>query len=158
VTVVSDTGPLNYLLLIEAIDLVPALYGPLLVPDVVAADLRHPGAPAAVRSWISRPPAWASLERTAGPLNIPGLDPGEEATLSLAQERHIALLLMDERKGRQAATARGLRVTGTLGVVEAAAARGLISLPDALRRLQQTSFRATPALYEALLVRSRTVK
>jgi predicted nucleic acid-binding protein len=44
-------------------------------------------------------------------------------------------------------------VTGTLGVLEEAARRGLLNLPDALARLQQTSFRASPTLLRLLLER-----
>jgi predicted nucleic acid-binding protein len=62
-------------------------------------------------------------------------------------------LLMDERKGRREAIARGLTVTGTLNILETAAGQGLIDLPQAIKRLQRTSFRASPELIREILKR-----
>jgi predicted nucleic acid-binding protein len=50
------------------------------------------------------------------------------------------LLLIDEVAGRAEAKRRQLRVTGTLGVLRAAAERGLVNVPDLLERLKATSF------------------
>lgn len=60
------------------------------------------------------------------------------------------MLLLGEARARQAAIQRGLHVVGTLGVLDRAAARGLIDFQDALRRLRHTTFRATPRLLEGL--------
>jgi predicted nucleic acid-binding protein len=46
-----------------------------------------------------------------------------------------------------------LAVTGTLGVLELAARRGLIDLASALTRLKTTNFRYPPAMMDALLAR-----
>jgi predicted nucleic acid-binding protein len=48
--VVADTGPLNYLVLIGAIDLLPKLFETVLVPQAVCDELCHRVAPAAVRA------------------------------------------------------------------------------------------------------------
>ncbi len=45
-------------------------------------------------------------------------------------------------------------VTGTIGILEAAAARGLIDLADALAKLRQTNARLEPGLIEGALERS----
>jgi predicted nucleic acid-binding protein len=50
---------------------------------------------------------------------------------------------------RQAATLCGLAVIGTLGLLEQAAARGSIDLPQTLERLQRTNARVDPKLVEA---------
>jgi len=42
---------------------------------------------------------------------------------------------------------------GTLGLLDRAAAAGLIDLQDALTRLRQTTFRASPKLLEVLAKR-----
>lgn len=49
------------------------------------------------------------------------LDPGERAAIALAQSERGALLLIDETAGRIEASRRGIRNTGTLGVLRAAA-------------------------------------
>src|SRR5216684_571006 len=48
--VVADTGPLNYLVLIEAIDVLPRLFEQILVPAAVYDELAHADAPAPVRA------------------------------------------------------------------------------------------------------------
>jgi hypothetical protein len=54
--VVADTGPLNYLILIEAADVLPNLFSQILIPQAVYDELAHAEAPAAVRSFIARTP------------------------------------------------------------------------------------------------------
>ncbi len=57
--VVSDTTPLNYLILIGQIDLLPRLYGQVIVPTTVVHELKHLRAPESVRSWMASPhPGW----------------------------------------------------------------------------------------------------
>jgi len=54
----------------------------------------------------------------------------------LAQLLGADLLLIDEALGRAEARRRSLRVTGTLGILRAAAERGLIHVPETLARLR----------------------
>jgi predicted nucleic acid-binding protein len=68
------------------------------------------------------------------------------------------LLLIDEDSGRREALRRALTVTGTLGVLERAAVRGLIDLPSALARLQTTTFWVKHALIQDLLARDTARK
>jgi hypothetical protein len=53
ILVVADTGPLRYLIVIEAIGLLPRLYDRVIIPSEVLAELRHPNAPLAVKTWAS---------------------------------------------------------------------------------------------------------
>jgi predicted nucleic acid-binding protein len=48
---------------------------------------------------------------------------------------------VDDRLARRIAVQRGLRITGTVGILEIAAHRGLLDLPSALQKLRQTNFR-----------------
>ncbi|MBL8175160.1 MAG: DUF3368 domain-containing protein [Bryobacterales bacterium] len=73
----------------------------------------------------------------------------------MAEELHAALLLIDDRIGAQVALSRGLTITGTFGVLVEAAQGGLIQIEVALRKLQETNFRATPGLYERALEMAR---
>jgi hypothetical protein len=54
--VVADTGPLNYLVLIEAIELLPKLFEKVFAPEAVRAELLDQDAPAVVRAWAAQPP------------------------------------------------------------------------------------------------------
>ena len=56
VIVVSDTSPVNYLVLIGHADLIHRLFDRVVVPEAVVKELVHPCAPKTVREWIqSRP-------------------------------------------------------------------------------------------------------
>jgi predicted nucleic acid-binding protein len=49
--VVADTTPLNYLVIIGHIELLPALYQSVLIPQEVHRELQRPGTPPTVRAW-----------------------------------------------------------------------------------------------------------
>jgi predicted nucleic acid-binding protein len=60
------------------------------------------------------------------------------------------LLLMDDRKAVSAAEGKGLRVTGTLGVLDLVAGQGLVDFAKAVEDLERTNFRRTEALLAKL--------
>jgi len=68
------------------------------------------------------------------------LDPGERAAIALAEKIRADLILIDETDGRTEALRRNFRVTGTLGVLRAAAVEGLVDVRSVLNRLAATSF------------------
>jgi predicted nucleic acid-binding protein len=150
-SVVSDTSPLNYLILTGLDRILPALFARVAVPQAVFDELCSPGAPETVRAWLAAPPGWFEVRavRPADPA-LALLDPGEREAITLAEELRAGLVLLDEARARRTATQRGLRVVGTLGLLDRAATRGLIDLGDALRRLSQTTFRASPKLLQSL--------
>jgi predicted nucleic acid-binding protein len=152
--VVADTSPLNYLVLIQQIELLPALFEKVHLPQTVKDELGHEEAPAPVRRWIARQPVWVeivpSTSETGEPILL-GLDAGERDAITLAIRIGADLILMDERGGVAAARTLGLAVTGTLGILDLAARRRLIDLKDAVERLRTTSFRCRPEVLEALL-------
>ncbi len=59
--VVADTGPLHYLVLIEAIEVLPRLFEQILVPAAVYDELAHADAPAPVRAFTAQKPAWLEV-------------------------------------------------------------------------------------------------
>jgi len=153
-TVVSDTSPLNYLILIGLDEILHQLFGRVLLPGAVFDELGSSGAPEKVRAWISAPPEWIEVRRLPSPgPELAHLDPGEREAIGLAAQIGPSLLLLDEARARDAAIHRGLHVVGTLGLLDRAAAAGLIDLQDALTRLRQTTFRASPKLLEVLAKR-----
>ncbi len=152
--VISDTSPLNYLVLIEEIELLPRLYGQITLPGAVHQELQHPATPARVMAWAQNLPAWASVETPQYAPVVAGLGRGESEAIALALQHNAALVLIDERRGRNYAVEQGLAVTGTLGILEAAARRGLVNLPIAVSRLRTTSFRASPAAWKAFQERT----
>jgi predicted nucleic acid-binding protein len=142
--VVSDTTPLNYLILIDTVHVLPTLFGRVYTPSAVMQELSHPKTPEAVRAWVSSPPEWLTVQ---DPLQTdPGLklDPGEAAAIALAEELNADWVLLDERKGSRAAESRGLRVAGTLGIIEEAGAKDLLDYEHTRNRLvDETTFYVT---------------
>ena len=155
--VVSDTSPVCYLLLLGHIELLPILFGHILIPEAVAIELGHPEADPLIRAWIESPPAWLGIAKPspAKPEDLAQLDPGEREAIHLAEELQADFIILDDLKARQAAKARGLKITGLLGILARAAERELISLPEVVERLRRTSFRADLRLLENLLERGR---
>ena len=58
---------------------------------------------------------------------------------------------MDEREGVEEAVRLGLKVTGTLGVLDRAAEKELLDLTAVFARLRAANFRVTPTLLDRLL-------
>lgn len=150
--VVADTSPINYLLLIDQLDLLPRLFQQVIVPDVVRDEMLDPSAPLVLRQWIANPPPWLvvqTVSRIDETLNA--LDPGEQAAITLAQTLPADLLIIDERLGRRAASDRRIPIIGTLGILDDAAHQGFVELSDAIARLQQTNFRISRRIIQKLL-------
>jgi predicted nucleic acid-binding protein len=149
--VISDTSPLNYLVLTDLVRILPALFQRVLIPQAVFDELRSPQAPDEVKQWIAAAPDWLAVQSvvSASP-GLAHLDPGEREVVSLALHLKADLLLLDEAKGRQAARAHGFAVAGTLGLLDRAAARGLTDLSAAIERLKRTTFRVSPKVLNSL--------
>ena len=153
--VISDSSPLNYLILIGQADLLQKLYSRVLIPSAVHSELQRESTPPSVRQWMSHPPKW--LEIYAGAISddatLSRLGPGEKQAIILAEKLHAEAILIDERDGRRIAEGRHLTVIGTLQILSTAAENGLIDLPAALARLQMTSFRVSARLLKLFLDR-----
>jgi predicted nucleic acid-binding protein len=118
--VVSDATPLNYLVLINAVELLPRLFSAVLIPPAVAAELSSESAPSAVLDLMRMPPSWLKIVSPKHVDHSLGLDAGETEAIALAMELGIKPILMDERKGRRVATRHGFHTwhpgrTGTIG-------------------------------------------
>jgi len=153
--VVSDTGPINYLVLIGHIEVLPLLFHKIIMPLAVRDELMDPNAPSAVREWIISPPAWLEMRELPAHSfdddSLAGLGKGEREAITLAATLHADLLLMDDRAGVKAALRKGFDTTGTIGILNLAAKRGLLDLRDAFARLRRTSFRYPEDLIQNLL-------
>lgn len=156
--VVSDTSPLHYLILCGAETILARLFKQVVIPPTVFRELQQPNTPAAVRAWAGSLPNWAAVQ-TPKALDLKlDVDAGELEAICLAREIKAAAVLMDDRAGRNAAIHCGLSVIGTVGLLEQAAARGLLDLPQTMDRLRQTNARLDPALIQAALERDKARK
>ena len=156
--VVSDTSPLHYLILCGAETVLPRLFRQVVIPPTVFRELQQPNTPPLVQQWARSLPAWAAVQAPKT-LNLSlDIDAGELEAICLAREIKAAAVLMDDRAGRSAAIHCGLAVIGTIGLLEQAAARGLLELPATMERLRQTNARLDPDLIRAALERDKARK
>jgi predicted nucleic acid-binding protein len=153
VIVVADASPLRYLVWIDEVELIPALYGAVWIPPAAARELSQPATPVKVKRWIGAPPVWLHIRGPKGALGeFPSaLGAGECEAIALAEEIRADFLLIDDWAGRREAERRELTIQGTLGLLSFAAQNGLIDLPNAIARLRDTSFRASDELILSLL-------
>jgi predicted nucleic acid-binding protein len=145
--VVSDTTPLHYLILIGREFILEKLYGSIIVPPAVLAELTNSSAPARISTWAARPPNWVSV---ATPRCIPArfdsLDMGERQALALAKETMAGWILLDDKVARRFAEREKLKVKGTLGIVADAARANLLDFARTVEDLQRTSMHLDPDL------------
>ena len=156
--VVSDTSPLHYLTLCGAETMLPRLFRQVVIPPTVFRELQQPNTPPQVQQWARSLPAWAAVQAPKTLDLSLDLDAGELEAICLAREIKAAAVLMDDRAGRSAAVHCGLAVIGTIGLLEQAAARGMLALPDAMERLRKTNARLDPELIRAALERDKARK
>lgn len=155
--VVADTSPVNDLVLIGEIELLPRLYHQIVIPREVFSELRDTGAPPEVRAWAAHYPAWIEIRTAPGSATaLSELDEGEASAIALAELEADVLLLIDDAAGRLEASRRGIPNTGTLGVLRRAAIDGLTDLSLALDRLLKTNFRVSRSLVADLLAEDAT--
>lgn len=141
--VIADTSPLNYAVMIGIANALFGLYGQIVVPAAVHAELTSSGALAALRFWVQDQRDRISVRE----VNLPDdpelrcLDPGEAQAIFLAQQTPHSLLIIDERDGSAEARRRGINITGLLGVIRDGAIRGYLDFEDAVTKLKGTDFR-----------------
>lgn len=154
--IVADASPLIGLARIDLLSVLRTLYQTVLVPPQVLSELEvsgdRPGArrlaSAIADGWLSS----ASLTRTEGLISLQVLDPGEAEAVLLAEERPGCLLLIDDRRGRTVARARGISIIGIGGVLLVAKRERLIErLRPEVDRLADAGYRLSSALRERLL-------
>ncbi len=127
---VSNTGPLIALAKVDHLFLLKQLFGQVFIPPAVYRELLAKSGPetdaldSAFADFItitSPPPFPAEVEEATAHLG-----PGERQAIALAYDQK-ALLLIDERLGRETARRLGLSVSGTAGIIILAKRNGFIS-------------------------------
>ncbi len=156
---VSNTTPLRHLIAIEQEHLLPQLFGEIAVPLAVHAELTHSRTPKKVSQRITVPPDWYKIHEAPQVHGNPFptiLDRGEQEAILLAEYLSAEILLIDDRLGRSVALSRNIRISGTLGVLESADAKGFLGdFPGILKKLRVSGFFLAEALEQSLLLRHR---
>jgi len=155
IIVISDTSPINYLVLIGKQQILPILFSKIVIPGAVLRELQAAATPPEVRLWMASRPGWLEVKQPARPPepSLSHLDAGEREAIQLAEELKADLLIIDERAGREEALKRSLPVIGTLAILESAAERGLLDLALVLVELKAHNFFISPVLERDFLER-----
>ena len=128
--VVADSGPIIHLSRVGLLELLPALYGSVVVPRAVFHEVVHDGAGQPGSAELAGA-AWAEIVEhdPQDPLFLGFLQLlqlGESAAISIAYGRKAGLVLIDDNRARMAARSLQLAVKGTLGLLVLAKRRGHI--------------------------------
>ncbi len=126
--VVSDTSPLRALQALGRADLLQTIYGQVLVPPAVAAELAE-NAPG-IGPFLVSDHAFLSVQMPRDAARIvqlrDSLDIGESQALALALEVRADTVLIDEARGRRMAASLGLKTVGVLAILVQGKKLGLI--------------------------------
>lgn len=153
--IVSNTGPLVALAVLNRLDLLGLLFDDVLVPEAVHSELLAGGMnQAGIASYQQA--HWLTVSKLANaldPLLASVLDNGEASVIQLARERDIVRVLIDERKGRQIAReVYQLEVVGSARVLVEAKRRGhLASVEEALAAMRRHGYYLHEKIVAAIL-------
>lgn len=158
--IVADATVFRYLVLTEATDILPALFGTVLVPPAVVRELQHASTPVRVRIWWRTVPAWVRIQAPRLPPDpaLQHLGEGEQEAIRLMDEQQAPLLMTDDRDAYNTATARGIAVTRTLRVLEIAAEQNLLDLPTMIAQLRAAGFYMPADVVAEMLARDAARK
>lgn len=140
--VVSDTSPISNLAVIGRLCLLKTRYRRVFIPPKVCEELErlsHSGGAKGIADALSE--GWLAIEPLVDQTSLSGLearvDPGEAAAICLAESIKADKLLVDDRKGRELARERGIKVAGLLSELVHAKLKGrLPSVRSEMTRLQ----------------------
>ena len=152
--VISNTSPIFYLHRLRLLNLLQELYQKIIIPKAVVAELeigRRQGEEVPEINnykWIET--------RAIRSSQVLGLSTdfgsGEAEVLALALEELDSLVIIDEKLARKIARLRGLRVTGTAGVLLKAKQEGHIrAVKPFLDRLQEIHFHLSDNVRDLIL-------
>lgn len=161
--VVSDTTPLISLLKIGKINLLEKLFGQVLIPDAVFAELTS-NEKFQLEAVQIRQAKFVIVKSVANPSTVSllrratGLDQGESEAIVLTDESKADLLLMDEAKGRSVSAQMGLKIMGTIGILMAAYEEKALTedeIKECIAGLQRAGRHIGQKHYQALLNKLR---
>ncbi len=152
--VVSDSSPIRALHHLQLLNLCQQLYGTVIVPEAVRTELLSPTTTCPAID-ITKVTGFEVRAANLNPiaLHVPAdLDAGETEAITIALELHADLILMDERKGTQAAKQLGLVTIGVFGILLEAKRRGIIErvLPCVDLLITELRFFVAPALRQRI--------
>ena len=149
--IVSDIGPLAVLFKARLLFILKEVYGEVWVPEAVKRELRRK--PEGVIIFRDNPWIKTAEVTNAGLVKALMLvvDYGKAEAIALALQSGSRILI-DERKGRNAATKLGLEIRGTLGLFVEAKKKNIIkSVNECIDELLEVGYYLDTQLIRAVL-------
>jgi len=142
--VVSNSGPLIHLAKLSILSVLKDLYSVIFIPPLVYNETVMKGKQRgyddariieeAIGDWIIIVSHTPDPKFRLQAIQY-GLDEGEIQAISMAW-KYGALLLIDDKKGREFSRKFGIMILGTVGIIISAAERGIISKELAIKKLK----------------------
>ena len=152
--VICNTSPLLYLHQVGQLNLLPQLYGDVVIPPAVEKELLVGAKKGIDVPDTSRLP-WLKMRPLADSTLLPAivdLGPGEAEVLALGLAHPNCLLILDDQLGRQIARLNNLTYTGTVGLLIKAKREGFLpAIAPVLDELQRTNIWLDKALIQLVL-------
>ena len=125
--VVSNTTPILSFIKLNRLDILEKIYKEIIIPEAVHLELEK-GKDKYYKNISGK--SWIKIVKVKNKSLIrqleKDLDKGEAEALALSIEISADLLLIDEKFGRKIAQEKGIKITGTIGVLLKAKKRGIV--------------------------------
>ena len=130
--VVSDTTPIISLMKDNRLGILKELFKEIIIPEAVYNELtsnqNFPEESALIRKCDFIKTVIIEDRKLVDVFQrVTGLDPGESEAIIYSDENKADLLMMDEARGRNVAKQMNIRVIGTLGILQLANRKGLMT-------------------------------
>lgn len=151
---ISNTSPLLYLHLVGQLTLLPQLYGQIVIPLAVQAELQA-GAARGVNVPVPEEYSWLRVQSLTTSALLPlvtDLGRGEAEVIALGLGHAHSRLILDDTLARRIARLNQLRYTGTVGVLLKARECGLLdTVSPVLAALREAGLWLSDTLITAVL-------
>ena len=154
--IIADSSALVAVSTCQALGLLDALFGTVLVPTAVYDEVCAPGKPQseALKSYLSG--KVRSIDMSQQRLHkTAGLGKGELEAMLLYKSVSANVLLIDDQRAKKSAFANGLETMGSLGLLLLAKDEGLLSeITPRVRLLENSNAYLNPLLIAQVLQRA----
>lgn len=158
--VASNSSPIIWLSQMGYFDLLREVFGTVIItPEVWAETVdRAAGYPNAANVMAAKAEGWMTVMTPTDTEKVAVLKAqlhvGEAETLVIGQEQSVDAVLIDDLKARNFATAMGLKVIGTAGILLLAHNKGIpLDVKAALDKMRSLGFRLKEHVYQDILKR-----
>lgn len=147
--VVSDTSPMINLAAIGRLELLPALFGKVIIPEKVFEEIVVAGQGLRGAEEI-RTASWVEVKAVSNKQKVNSLFPKIHA----GEAEDADVVILDDADARAVAESLGVEFTGLLGILLRAKKSALITAirPVMDDLLNQTSFRISKSVYTQILL------